>query len=64
MAVHNFTVTVAANFGVRALGQGEPPSWLTYSPLPSLFLRLFTGLYLFAIPYATKWRSKPRLIIH
>ncbi len=25
-----------------------------------LFLLLFTGLYLFALPYATKWRSARR----
>jgi hypothetical protein len=55
-----FTVTVAANFAFRALGSGEPPSWLTYSPLPPLFLQLFTGLFLFAQPYATKWRSRQR----
>jgi len=32
-------------------GAGEPPAWLTYSPLPPLFLQLFTGLYLFALHY-------------
>lgn len=55
-----FTVTVIANFVVRAVESGEPPQWLTYSPLPPLFLQLFTGLYLFALPYTTKWRSRPR----
>jgi hypothetical protein len=28
--------------------------------LPQLFLPLFTGLYLFVLPYATKWRSGQR----
>jgi hypothetical protein len=37
-----------------------PPPWLTYSPLPPLFLQLFTGLYLFALPYTVKWRSRVR----
>jgi hypothetical protein len=50
-----FTVTVIANF--VALAQGTPPAWVTYSPLPPLAFLLFTGLYLFALPYLTKWRS-------
>jgi uncharacterized BrkB/YihY/UPF0761 family membrane protein len=51
-----FTVTVIANF--VALGLGEPPPfWVVYSPLLPLFLLLFTGLYLFVLPHATKWRS-------
>lgn len=54
-----FTVTVIANFAARALLPGEPPPWLTYSPLPPLFLQLFTGLYLFALPYAGKRRHAP-----
>jgi len=53
-----FTVTVIANF--VALSQGQPPAWVTYSPLPPLFLLLFTGLYLFVLPYATKRRSARR----
>ena len=55
-----FTVTVITNIVVLALGQGktQPPAWITYSPLLPLFLLLFTGLYLFVLPYATKWRSR------
>ena len=37
-----FTLTVIANFAVRAFQ--EPPAWITYSPLPPLFLQLFGGL--------------------
>ena len=55
-----FTATVIANFVVMALGLGQAPPWLTYSPLPPLFLQLFTGLYLFALPYTRKGRSRPR----
>ena len=44
-----FTATVIANFAVRAYG--EPPAWVTYSPLVPLFLLLFSGLYLFVLPY-------------
>ena len=53
-----FTVTVIANF--VAMGLGEPPAWLVYSPLLPLFLLLFTGLYMFVLPYAAKWRSGRR----
>jgi hypothetical protein len=44
-----FTLTVIANF--VAMARGTPPPWVTYSPLPPLFLLLFSGLYLFALPY-------------
>ena len=47
-----FTITVLANF--IALSQGQPPAWLTYSPLLPLALLLFTGLYMFVLPYAAK----------
>jgi hypothetical protein len=50
-----FTLTVIANF--VAMTQGEPPPWVTYSPLLPLALLLFTGLYLFVLPYAARWRS-------
>ncbi len=53
-----FTLTVVANFVVRA--RGEPPPWVTYSPLPPLFLLLLSGLYLFALPYAARWRMRHR----
>jgi hypothetical protein len=49
-----FTVTVVANFVARGLGKGEPPPWLTYSPLLPLFLLLFSGLYMFVLPYVLK----------
>ena len=51
-----FTLTVIANF--VAMAKGPPPAWVTYSPLPFLFLLLFSGLYLFVLPYATRWRSR------
>jgi len=50
-----FTLTVIANLVAMTLG--KPPSWIVYSPLPFLFLLMFTGLYMFALPYAAKWRS-------
>ena len=52
-----FTVTVAANFIVLAQRSGTPPPWVTYSPLLPLALLLFSGLYLFVLPYAARRRS-------
>ncbi len=53
-----FTVTVIATF--VALAQEEPVVWVSYVPLLPLALLLFTGLYLFALPYAARWRSGRR----
>lgn len=49
-----FTLTVAANFVTMAFGQ--PPAWVVYSPLPPLFLLLFSGLYMFGLPYMARKR--------
>jgi len=54
-----FTLTVIANFAALAQG-GTPPAYITYSPLPPLALLLFTGLYMFVLPYAQKWRGARR----
>jgi cellulose synthase/poly-beta-1,6-N-acetylglucosamine synthase-like glycosyltransferase len=51
-----FTATVAANFVAMAFG--EPPPWIVYAPLPPLFLLLFSGLYLFGLPYVARARLK------
>ena len=50
-----FTTTVIANF--VAMSQGTPPAWITYSPLLPLALLLFSGLYLFVLPYLAKGRG-------
>ena len=52
-----FTLTVVLNFAWRAAAGGEPPAWVTFSPLPPLFLQLLTGLYLFALPYFGRGRA-------
>ena len=52
------TVTVLANFAFMT--RGQPPAWVTYSPLLPLFLLLFTGLYMFVLPYLNKGRSARR----
>lgn len=51
-----FTLTVIANFA--AMTQGTPPAWITYSPLIPLFLLMFTGLYMFALPHVADWKAK------
>jgi hypothetical protein len=57
-----FTVTVIANFiALAQRGGAMPPPWVTYSPLFPLALLLFSGLYLFVLPYATKWRGTRRV---
>jgi len=54
-----FTLTVIANFvAIAQAGGGMPPPWVTYSPLLPLALLLFTGLYLFALPYVVKLRQR------
>ncbi len=53
-----FTATVIANF--VAMGVGQPPAWIVYAPLLPLFLLLFSGLYMFVLPYAAKWRDTAR----
>lgn len=53
-----FTLTVIANFA--AMSQGTPPAWITYSPLAPLFLLMFTGLYMFALPYVAAFKAKEK----
>ena len=53
-----FTLTVLATF--IALAQEKPAVWVSYVPLAPLALLWFTGMYLFVLPYATRWRSGRR----
>ena len=56
-----FTGTVIANFVALAMTGGQaPPAYVTYSPLLPLFLLLFSGLYMFVLPYALKSRASRR----
>ncbi len=50
-----FTVSVIVTF--IALAQDEPIVWVSYVPLVPLAFLLLTGLYLFVLPYATRWRA-------
>jgi hypothetical protein len=51
-----FTVAVIAN--IVALGREELAVWVGLLALLPLALLLLTGLYMFVLPYATKWRSE------
>jgi quinol-cytochrome oxidoreductase complex cytochrome b subunit len=46
-----FTLTVIANFIAMGVTGGQPPAWITYSPLLPLAVLMLSGLYLFVLPY-------------
>jgi hypothetical protein len=53
-----FTLGVIVNTIVIASAQGQQPAfWVYLLALIPLFLLLFSGLYLFVLPYASRWRS-------
>ena len=52
-----FTLCVVANFVAMGVSEGQPPDFVTYSPLLPLFLLLLSGLYLFVLPYTRKAKS-------
>lgn len=49
-----FTLLVIAVFVINT--RPAPPEWAFYMPLPALVLMLFSGLYLFVLPYI--WKGK------
>jgi hypothetical protein len=53
-----FTVSVIVTF--VALKQEKPLVWVSYVPLFPLALLAVSGLYLFVLPYAAKWRGGRR----
>jgi hypothetical protein len=53
-----FTVSVIVTF--VALRQEKPLVWVSYVPLFPLALLAVTGLYLFVLPYAARWRGGRR----
>ena len=50
-----FTVAVIVN--LVAVKLGKYTVWVGLLALVPLLLQLFTGLYLFVLPYAARWRS-------
>ncbi len=54
-----FTLAVIANFVAMAVGDGQqPPPYITYAPLLPLAVLLFSGMYLFALPYWARSRRR------
>lgn len=51
-----FTAVVIGIFITLGIGR-EPPQWVYLSPLAPLALLMLSGLYLFALPYAARWRA-------
>lgn len=54
-----FTVGFIVNLFALSGGQ-QPAFWVYLLVLIPLFLLLPTGLYMFVLPYAAKWRSGRR----
>ena len=52
-----FTTVVVAIFAMLGAGM-EPAQWVYFLPLLPLALLMFSGLYLFVLPYATRWRAR------
>jgi ABC-type polysaccharide/polyol phosphate export permease len=55
-----FTAVVIAIFITLGAGK-EPAYWVYLLPLFPLALLLLTGLYMFVLPYAVRWRSVRRV---
>jgi len=53
-----FAAAVIAN--IALMGQGDLALWVGFLTLLPLTLLLLTGLYMFVLPYATKWRDARR----
>jgi hypothetical protein len=54
----SITFTVAVIVNIVVMGQGELAVWVGLLTLVPLALLLLTGLYLFVLPYATRWRGE------
>jgi len=55
-----FTAVVTAIFITLGVGV-EPASWIYFMPLIPLAVLMLSGLYLFALPYAARWRGGRRI---
>lgn len=56
-----FMLAVIANFVAMSQGNGQPPAWITYSPLLPLALLFFTGAYMFVLPYLSRARGTEKV---
>jgi hypothetical protein len=55
-----FTVAVIVN--IVALAREAQAVWVGFLALLPLVLLMLTGLYMFVLPYATRWRSGGRTV--
>jgi hypothetical protein len=56
-----FTAGVVVNtIVIFGLGQKQPAFWVYLLALIPLYLLLFSGLYLFVLPYAARWNDGRR----
>ena len=55
-----FTAVVIVIFITLGIGK-EPAYWVYFLPLFPLALLMFTGLYMFVLPYAARWSSVRRI---
>ncbi|MDB5393478.1 MAG: hypothetical protein JWM91_984 [Rhodospirillales bacterium] len=56
----SITLTTGVIIYIAAMRQGQPAAWVGLLALLPLIFLLLTGLYLFVLPYSTKWRSGRR----
>jgi cellulose synthase/poly-beta-1,6-N-acetylglucosamine synthase-like glycosyltransferase len=57
-------LSIAFTLGVitymAAMSRGQPPAWLGLFALVPLIALLVTGLYMFVLPHAVRWRGAHR----
>ena len=51
-----FTTVVIGIFVTLGLGE-QPAEWVYFLPLFPLAFMTLTGLYMFALPYVSRWRA-------
>lgn len=56
----SIALTVAMTVNFVAIVAGRYARWVGLLAVFPFALQFFTGLYLFVLPYATKWRGEPR----
>ncbi len=56
----SIALTVAMIVNVVAIVAGRYARWLGLLAVLTFALQFFTGVYLFVLPYASKWRTGPR----
>ncbi|MGB3024934.1 hypothetical protein [Paradevosia shaoguanensis] len=52
------TFTAAVVLNLIVMGRGDIAMWIGLGTLVPLILLMITGLYMFALPYAARWRAR------